>query len=73
MSYVDSPWMSRLSLLGTPSSCPEPAASTAAEEMDVAQRVLGAGWTSDILILGREPRHAWRHRGDGWTPVDLAA
>ena len=41
--------------------------------MDVAQRVLGAGWTSDILILGREPRHAWRHRGDGWTPLDLPA
>ena len=41
--------------------------------MDVAQRVLNAGWTGDILILGREPRHAWRHRGDGWTPVDLAA
>ena len=40
--------------------------------MDVAQRVLNAGWTGDILILGREPRHAWRHRGDGWTPVDLA-
>ena len=32
--------------------------------MDVAQRVLGAGWTGDILILGREPRHAWRYRGD---------
>ena len=41
--------------------------------MDVAQRVLNAGWTGDILILGLEPRHAWRHRGDGWTPVDLAA
>ena len=41
--------------------------------MDVAQRVLGAGWTGDILILGLEPRHAWRYRGDGWTPVDLAA
>ena len=35
--------------------------------MDVAQRVLNAGWTGDILILGLEPRHAWRHRGDGWT------
>ena len=41
--------------------------------MDAAQRVLGVGWTGDILILGRESRHAWRHRGDGWTPVDLAA
>ena len=41
--------------------------------MDVAQRVLNAGCTADILILGLEPRHAWRHRGDGWTPVDLAA
>ena len=41
--------------------------------MDVAQRMLGAGWTGEILILGLEPRHAWRHRGDGWNPVDLAA
>ena len=41
--------------------------------MDAAQRVLGVGWTGDILILGRESRHAWRYRGDGWTPVDLAA
>ena len=41
--------------------------------LDVAQRVLGAGWTGDILILGREPRHAWRYQGDGWNPVDLAA
>ena len=40
--------------------------------MDVAQRVLNAGWTGDILILGLEPRHAWRHRGGGWTPVELA-
>ena len=41
--------------------------------MDVVQRVLNAGWTDDILILGRGPRHAWRYRGVGWTPVDLAA
>ena len=41
--------------------------------MDVAQRVLGAGCTGDILILGLEPGHAWRNRGDGWTPVDLAS
>ena len=41
--------------------------------MDVVQRVLNAGWTDDILILGRGPRHAWRYRGAGWTPVDLAA
>ena len=41
--------------------------------MDVAQRVLNAGCTADILILGLEPRHAWRYRGDGWTPVYLAA
>ena len=34
--------------------------------MDVAQRVLNAGCTADILILGLEPRHAWRYRGDGW-------
>ena len=39
--------------------------------MDVAQRALNAGCTVDIL--GLEPRHAWRYRGDGWTPVDLAA
>ena len=25
--------------------------------MDVAQRVLGAGWTGGFLILGLEPRH----------------
>ena len=41
--------------------------------MDVAQRVLGVDWTGDILILGLEPRHAWRHWGDRWTPVDLAS
>ena len=41
--------------------------------MDVAQRVLNAGCTDDTLILGREPRHAWRHGGDGWIPVDLDA
>ena len=39
--------------------------------MDVAQRILNAGWTGDILILGRGPRHAWRYRGGGdgrrWT------
>ena len=31
--------------------------------MDVAQRVLGTGWTGDILILGLEPRHACRALG----------
>ena len=41
--------------------------------MDVAQRMLNSGWTGDILILGRGPRHAWRYHGDGWSPVDLAA
>ena len=41
--------------------------------MDMGQRVLNAGWTGDILILSREPRHAWRYRGDVWTPVDLDA
>ena len=41
--------------------------------MDVAQRMLGAGRPDDILILGGEPRHAWRQWGDKWTPVDLAA
>ena len=39
--------------------------------LDVAQRVLNVGWTGDILILGQGPRHAWRHHGDGWAPVDL--
>ena len=39
--------------------------------MDVAQKVLNSGWRGDILILGRGPRHAWRHRDDGWQPVDL--
>ena len=41
--------------------------------MDVAQRILNAGWTGDILILGRGPRHAWRYRGDGWAPMGLTA
>ena len=41
--------------------------------MDVAQRMLNAGWIGDILILGRGPRHAWRYGGDGWAPVDLTA
>ena len=41
--------------------------------MDVAQRILNAGWTGDILILGRGPRHAWRYRGGGWAPMDLTA
>ena len=34
--------------------------------MDVAQRVLNAGWTGDILILGQGPRHAWSYRDGGW-------
>ena len=33
--------------------------------MDVAQRILNAGWKSEVVILGLGPRHAWRHRGDG--------
>ena len=41
--------------------------------MDVAQRILNAGWKSEVVILGLGPRHAWRHRGDGWNPVDLTA
>ena len=41
--------------------------------MDVAQRMLNAGCDGDVLILGQEPRHAWRYRGDGWAPVDLTA
>ena len=39
--------------------------------MDVAQRILNSGCDGDVLILGREPRHTWRYRGDGWQPVDL--
>ena len=39
--------------------------------MDVAQRILEAGWSGDVLILGLGPRHAWRYRDDGWHPVDL--
>ena len=41
--------------------------------MDVAQWILSAGCSGDVLILGREPRHAWRYRGDGWVPVDFTA
>ena len=33
--------------------------------MDVAQRILNAGWKSEVVILGLGPRHAWRYRGDG--------
>ena len=40
--------------------------------MDVAQRVLNAGCDADVLVLGNSPRHAWRHRKDGWGPVELA-
>ena len=40
--------------------------------MDVAQRVLNAGCSADVLILGNGPRHAWRYRGDGWGSVRLA-
>ena len=40
--------------------------------MDVAQRILSVGWEGDVLILGQGPGHAWRHRGDGGAPVDLA-
>ena len=40
--------------------------------MDVAQKMLSSGWTGDVLILGRGPRHAWRYRGGGWTPLGLA-
>ena len=39
--------------------------------MDVAQRVLNASCGNDVLILGQGPRHAWRYRADGWTPVNL--
>ena len=41
--------------------------------MDVAQRILNAGCGDDVLILGQSPHHAWRYRGDGWTPVEWAA
>ena len=33
--------------------------------MDVAQRILNAGWKSEVVILGLGSRHAWRYRGDG--------
>ena len=39
--------------------------------MDVAQRILSAGCSGDVLILDQGPRHAWRYRGDGWHLVDL--
>ena len=39
--------------------------------LDVAWKLLNSGWNGDLLILGRGPRHAWRHRDDGWQPVDL--
>ena len=42
--------------------------------MDVAQRILNAGWKSEVVILGLGPRHAWRHPGDsGRSLVDLTA
>ena len=42
--------------------------------MDVAQRILNAGWKSEVVILGLGPRHAWRHQGDsGRNLVDLTA
>ena len=40
--------------------------------LDVAPADIEAGCDGDILILGQGPRHAWRYRGDGWRPVDLA-
>ena len=39
--------------------------------MDVAQRVLNAGRDGDVPVLGQTPGHAWLHRGNGWSPVDL--
>ena len=39
--------------------------------MDVAQRILNAGCDADVLILGNEPRHAWRYRDGGWKSMDL--
>ena len=39
--------------------------------MDVAQRIIHAGWGGDILILGQGPRRAWRYRDGGWGPTDL--
>ena len=39
--------------------------------MDVGQRILNSGCNGDILILGRGPRHAWRHGDNGWSTVDL--
>ena len=41
---------------------------------DVAQRILNAGWKSEVVILGLGPRHACRHQGDsGRNLVDLTA
>ena len=37
--------------------------------LDVAQGELGARCTGEVLILGRERRHARRYRDNGWTPV----
>lgn len=39
--------------------------------MDVAQRVLNAGYGGDVIILGQGPRHAWQYRGDGWSTANL--
>ena len=39
--------------------------------MDVAQRIVNAGCDADLLILGRDPRHAWHYRDGGWGSVDL--
>ena len=36
--------------------------------LDVAEGVLGARCTGDVLILGRERRHARRYWDNGWTP-----
>ena len=37
--------------------------------MDVAQRILNAGYGGDALILGRGPLHAWRYREGEWCPA----
>ena len=40
--------------------------------MDVAQRILNAGYSADLLILGQGPRHAWRCQINGWSPAELS-
>ena len=40
--------------------------------MDVAQRMLNAGCSADLLILGQGLHHAWRYQINGWSPAELS-